>query len=167
MKCNPILSFDIYSSRTVNGRIVRANGINMPKGVILVSRGISFSKDGIADILSSYDCTSAMAARLVGFVDLIFTVLLFPFTIIAYVICFILALLSWVLLWPFALCCWDNIKFKTYMTFMAIALPTAALTLLVTVVLLPLTALQILVPELTVFVFRIHRWGKTEATIFS
>ncbi len=167
-KCfNPIVSLHVNSNHKINNRLTRAIGVNMPKGLIVVAKGLSLSKDGIYDLLRDYSCSNMLLARLIGIFDFIATTLLLPFTLIIYTFLFILGLVSWLFLWPCAIGLWKkNLKFRAYMTFVGMAIPLAPLTMIVAVILVPLSALQIIVPELTALVLHIHLWGTTERVIF-
>lgn len=121
----------------------------------------SFSKDGIANMLSDYNIATLLLARLVGLFDTIFTVIALPLAILCYLTLMIIGTVSWMLLWPFALLC-PSPAFKVYMTAVGIFALCAIPSICVTIVLAILTPFQILVPELTVFVFQIHKWSRAE-----
>jgi presenilin-like A22 family membrane protease len=155
------------ATSTRNGVLQSGVGVNFPKGLIVACGGVSFSKDGIAAVLSDYDIVTAIGARLLGIVDTLFSAIAFPFAILSYLVLMVIGILSWVLFWPFAICAWKSptphsIAFKAYMMSVGIFALFGIPSILITVVLMVLTPFQILVPELTVFVLQIHRWSRQE-----
>lgn len=159
MSCNPIASLYLASSQTVNGRLSSGIGINFPKGAILACSGISFSKDGIANILSYYSLENALAARLIGLVDMLLTFILYPFMVAAYLIVILLALLSIVFLLPFACC---SLGIKTFVKTICILALFSPISILAATVMTALGILEVIAPEFTCYILQFHKWGRAE-----
>lgn len=163
--CHPFFKVDFISSSTVNGRTTCGFGINFPKGCFLVINRTSFTKDGIAETLRYYGVQEAIFARFIGFVDTFFTALAMPFMVITYVLLFIIGILAWVFLWPFFLISCHMLSpgwvtLHATMIILAIGIPLSIFTIVCLPIIFFCTVLQIFVPELTCYVFQLHKWGK-------
>jgi hypothetical protein len=87
--------------------------------------------------------------------------------VVVYLIIFVSGVLSWLFGWPALLCIWNkgsqkSIAIKGYFVFMGIAIPTSIMAIIGGFIVFTLSIIQIFVPELTVFVFKVHKWGKPE-----
>ena len=153
-ECNPLVSLNAYAFSNGSGV-----GVNFPKGVIIRCGGLSISKDGIAAILARWDCSSALLARLFGLLDFLLMAVALPFMLLAYVIVIVVGVLCWTILSPIGCC---SPTFFVFMKVVGIMALLAPLTIIVCPVLFVLSAFQIIVPELTCYVFQLHRWGQKE-----
>ena len=162
-KCNPIAQIDLHYKNTVNGRIQNMFGINFPKGVFFTINGTSFTKDGIAETLHHWGLFEALLARGIGLIDTLLTFIAFPFAILTYAIILLLGIITWVFLFPFFLCFRSTkTPFIVYMQVIGLLAICTPITLIAGAVLLVLSPLQIVLPELTCYIFQIHKWGKQE-----
>jgi len=167
MGCNPFVSLYFASTSTRNGYLQSGFGVNFPKGFILACGGLSFSKDGIAAVLRNYNIATALVARLLAIVDTLLTAIALPFAIAAYLVLMLIGTLSWLLLWPFAICAWFSptphaVALKAYLLAVGLFALLGIPSILGTILLMVLSIVQIIVPELTVAVLKIHKWGREE-----
>lgn len=160
---NPMMTMNLNAGSRINGRPHNMIGINFPKGLILVINGISFSKDGVAEMLYDWSIGAALAARVFGLFDTIFTLIAIPLMFLIYTTIIVLGIVCWLLLWPFAIYGWSRwLSFKGFMVTVGIFIPCGLLALLASPVILLCTALQIIIPEFTCYVLQLHKWGNDE-----
>ena len=138
-------------------------GINFPKALYLtLDKEFSISQEGIFYHLNK-KCNAKyllfmILARFIAILQTIFYLFSVPFMILFYTLVFAFTILPTILLWPFYLCL-QNLKFKGFYllcltfswgSFMSLVTMTAHILIL---------PLQIIIPELTALIFKVHRWG--------
>lgn len=137
-------------------------GINFPKGIIFhFGKHLLISKDGISNILKNYNLKNAVLARFLGFFESIFFLILMPFMLLSYAIIFLVSMLIvLILLIPYILnLLLHNTKinfiFNTFLLFMI----GSIISILAIIGLFILFPLQILIPEINTFLFKIDLWS--------
>jgi len=164
-------SFNIRAvcNSSTNGYIQNAFGINFPKGLILALCGLSFSKDGIANYLNNYNYNfgRALVARMMALCDLVITLIMLPIMITIYFIVGILGIFFVIILWiPYLFTRNDtrqsSIGFNTFFKFSLIGMLCFIPSIIIAIAYFIMSILQLLSPELTVFVFKVHEWSSPE-----
>lgn len=151
----------VFYERNIHDLPYSKFGVCFPREVILVWAGQSFSCQGISDLLENNTVESAIWARFVALVWMVFYILLFPIMVLTYVILFIFSVIVWFFLWPFLLCSEHDSSFRLFMqgigALFIIYFPTSLLVMLSFLLLSPI---QVIVPELTAKVLKIHKWTR-------
>lgn len=159
MSCKyPTQRFNISYNKSYNGQLYSAFGINWPKEFKLACGGFEFNKSGIAIILENWNIFTALAARGIGLIDTITYFINLPFMLLLYTVLTVWAIINWILLGIFIVCMDENTTFYKYMMFIGMWGLFYIPTLLKIIMLTLLTPFQIIVPELTCYVFRIQEW---------
>lgn len=159
MSCKyPRQTVNLGYTETHNGYVHSAFGIRWPQGFSLACGGVMYTKAGIADMLNNWDILTALAARVIGIIDTITFMINLPFMLLVYTVVTVFALINWILLGLFLFCASPTSRFSIYMKFLGIWALCYFPSLLLIIGLTILTPLQIIIPELTCYVFKIHEW---------
>lgn len=159
MTCKfPKQTVSLGFTQTHDGYIYNAFGLDWPQGFSLACGGVSYTKKGVAGVLSDWNFLSALAARIIGLVDTITFMINLPLMLIVYTIFTVFAIANWILLGLFMICAPPMSPFSVYMKFLGIWALYYIPTLLLVVVLTILTPFQIVIPELTCYLLKIHEW---------
>ena len=140
-------------------------GIDFIKGFFLTlflgSFFIPISKDGMSYIIrKKYSWSPSLILyfiylRTIAILDSVFYLLFVPFTLVFYIVCFIASLL-FLLLAPFTLC-FDGLTGKVKSAYI-IGLGSF-LSILIIIVIVVLIPIHVILPELTIYVFKLNRLG--------
>lgn len=136
--------------------LFNGNGFAYPKGMIFGW----VSKDGVAEALYDYNIGTFFLARLLGLLDFVLYCIGAPIALLVYTLLFVLGILSLALLTIPRLLSNDP-KLVFVWTFFAMSFLLYIPNILMVVFMMILSALQMIVPELTVWGLELHKWGPT------
>ena len=154
----PVQRLSVAYTSTHNDVLHSAFGIRWPQGFLLACNGIAFNKVGVAEALNHWDLSTALFARCLGLVDTITFFITLPLMLLVYFALTLWAIIHWALLGWFMICAPPISPFYLYMKFLGMWAVCFIPTLLMIIGLTILTPLQIIVPELTVYLLQIHKW---------
>ncbi|XWV25317.1 putative ORFan [Tupanvirus deep ocean] len=140
-------------------------GVDFTKGFFLTlftgTSMTSISYDGIYHIIENKYHGASMIlylllTRIIALLNVITYVILFPFMFLFYVVAFFGSILVLILLGPLALC-FDNIR--AVLVVALVYAPTSVVSMLIILFTVAIAPVHILIPEFTVIVLKMHKWG--------